>query len=257
MATCANSIDLAFTDSGSLDVLEKYNSLMQSTLGVDSLYIRAKETLFAQFEQLQLTEEQKAGLLIDFMSKFSIGMSQASMQSALQWAKEERDGIFDLAIKRTTAENNRAQFNKIEQEICNLEKDNELKCVTIEATLAASLRDNGRVAVYDVNNECKPVLLENEGLKYHQTKQVEADAYRIMADTYRKSGVVEIGSTRVSNMDWIDDGNGSDPDMNGQPRFLDIAVMQGIQHSKQLMLKDKELLMKTLKQTMQLTLHLV
>ena len=94
--------------------------------------------------------------------------------------------------------------------------------------IASSLRENGSVALYDPNNGCKPLILNNEGLKYYQTKQVQADSYRIAADTYRKSGVVDIGGKRVANTAWVDDGQGTDPDINGQPRYLDEVVMIGI-----------------------------
>ena len=38
---------------GSIDVSEYYIKLMQDTLSDDSLYTRAKETLFHQFEDLE------------------------------------------------------------------------------------------------------------------------------------------------------------------------------------------------------------
>ncbi|RLG28810.1 hypothetical protein DRO03_08900 [Methanosarcinales archaeon] len=176
-----------------MEVIEKYEALMVSTLGDESLYTRAKETLFHQFEQLQLTEKEKAGLTAEFVTKFSLGMSQASMQTALSWSKEERDGPYQLALVKANTENALAGYEKIKEEICLLQKEDELKCVTIEATMAASLRENGRVKTYDADEPCKPIAMEDEGLKYFQTKQVQADSQRIFSDTYRKSGVVQLG----------------------------------------------------------------
>ena len=38
------------------------------------------------------------------------------------------------------------------------------------------------------------LTLADEGLKFHQTRQVEADTYGRFADAFRKSGVVQIGT---------------------------------------------------------------
>ena len=81
-----------------------------------------------------------------------------------------------------------------------MQKENELKCVTIEATMTASLRENGRVKTYDADEPCKPIAMEDEGLKYFQTKQVQADSQRIFSDTYRKSGVVQLGVDTDDNV---------------------------------------------------------
>ena len=43
--------------------------------------------------------------------------------------------------------------------------------------------------------------MKPEGLKYFQTRQVEADSYRIFADSYRKSGIVQIGLDSNDNIE--------------------------------------------------------
>ncbi len=198
MATCDITVDSFQTEDGELVVIEKYNNLMDATLGDTSLYTRAKETLLFQFEDLQLTEKEKAALVTDFISKFSIELSKVSMATALSWAKEELEAPYSLAKAKADTENAIMQNEKIKEEICVLRKEDELKCVTIEATSAQSIRENGRVATYKLNDDgtdsCHADTLETEGLKYYQTRQVEADSYRIFADSYRKSGVVGIGT---------------------------------------------------------------
>ena len=196
MASCTMNIDTFSSVGVELDVIEKYNKLMATTLGEDSLYTRGKETLFHLFEDLQLTEKEKAALVVDFIAQATTQLSQTSMTIALSWLKEEATLPYTLAKTKADIENVHASYVKIQEEICLLQKEDELRCIEIEATGAASIRDNGRVNAYkqDINGDtCHPESLENEGLKYFQTKQVEADSYRIFADAYRKSGVVQLG----------------------------------------------------------------
>jgi len=228
MSSCGVSIPSVPEGKSDLKVSEKYLQLMQDTLSDDGLYVRAKETLFQQFKDLQITEEVKAKIVAEFVSKFSIDMSAQAMNAAIAWAKEERDGGWALALAEAKANLTAAETAKITEEIGVIEKDIALKCAQVEATIASSLRENGAVALYDSENQCKPLILKNEGLKYYQTKQVQADSYRIAADTYRKSGVVDVGSKRVLNTAWVDDGQGTDPDASGQPKYLDEVVMIGI-----------------------------
>ncbi len=80
--------------------------------------------------------------------------------------------------------------------------------------MAQSIRENGRVETYDPDEPCKPVTLYDEGLKYFQTRQVEADSYRIFADSYRKSGVVGIS---IDPQDQVEKGmTGTTHDESGE-----------------------------------------
>lgn len=228
MTDCNVSVPTAVEDNGSLEVSEKYIQLMQDTMSDDSLYIRTKDTLFAQFNQLQITEQEKAELIANFMTKFAIQMSSTALQSAVLWAKEERDGGWELATAQANANLVEANIVKTKEEICATRAKIDLTCAQTETAIAGSIRENGAVKLRDPNNACRPIALNNNGLKYYQTKQVQADAYRLAADTYRKSGVVDIGGKQVLNTAWVDDGNGTTPDANGQEKYLDEVIMIGI-----------------------------
>ncbi len=176
---------------GSIDVSEYYIKLMQDTLSDDSLYTRAKETLFHQFEDLQLNEKEKASLASQFISGMTTELSKVSMGTALQWAKEERDAAYALAKLKADAETALAQTELVSQQICKMEKEIELVCAQITATLSGTIRENG-IPIYEAGSDCKVIGLEDNGLKYYQTKQIEASMYQIQADAFRKSGVVKI-----------------------------------------------------------------
>ncbi len=197
MSSCNLSVDQFQREDGTLEVEAKYKLLMQTTLGEDSLYTRSKETMFEAFDKLNITDGEKAQLVSQNIMQLATQMSQASMQSAVMWAQQELELEYSLAKMKADTKIALVTYEKIAEETCLLDKEEELKCAQIEATIASSIRDNGRVEFYkqDADGDtCHPEKLEDEGLKYYQTKQVIADSYRIFADSYRKSGVVVVGT---------------------------------------------------------------
>ena len=218
MASCDTSIDTFSREDGELEVIGKYEELMKTTLGDDSLYTRSKETLWELFDKLNINDGEKAQLAAQNIMQLSMQLSSTAMQAAVLWAKEERDGAYQLALTKAQTSNALAEYEKIKEEICLMQKENDLKCVIIESTSAASIRENGKVLTYKIddagNETCHANTLENEGLKYFQTKQVQADSYRIFADAYRKSGVVEMA---VDSTDQVYKGmTGTTQDQDGE-----------------------------------------
>ena len=193
MSSCTVTTDSFIRETGDLEVSIKYHKLMQDSLAEDSLYSRVKETLFHQFADLQLTEKEKAGYIVDFMGKFAVELSKSSLGAAISWAKEERDGPYHLAKVKADVEHGLIAQELIKEQVCEARAKTDLICAQITTTVANSIRDNGAVESYEPDSECKPAYLKDEGLKYQQSKQVEASTYQIFADAYRKSGVVHIG----------------------------------------------------------------
>ncbi len=94
MATefCGTSVTIPTGMSGEFDVIDKYEKLMEATIAEGSLYMRTKETFYELFKDLDLDSEEKARMVSESMAQLAGSMSGASMQTALAWAKEERDG---------------------------------------------------------------------------------------------------------------------------------------------------------------------
>ncbi|RLA61276.1 MAG: hypothetical protein DRQ78_08805 [Epsilonproteobacteria bacterium] len=193
MSSCNIPIDSFQTVDGSLNVSEKYAQLMQDSMGEDSLYTRAKDTMFVQFDNLNLTAEEKAKVVSESIVAMTVQLSGAAMQTALAWETGERDGAYNLAQVKAQTELVQAQFVKTEEEICSTIKKTELTCAQITATISATFRENGVPTAYEADG-CRPTALDETGLKFHQTKQVEAATYQAFADAFRKSGVVQIGT---------------------------------------------------------------
>ena len=192
MATCTPNIDTFQIIDGELKVSDKYIKLMEDSIGEGSIYERAKDTLFLQFKDLQLNEKEKAGLLVDFMTKFTTSLSSAAMTGSLAWAKEERDGGYALAKVKADTEASLANFELIKETICKTQKETALVCANITKVSGDSIRANGYVTSTEVDG-CTVKTLDNTGLLYNQTKQVKGATYQVFADAYRKSGNVLIG----------------------------------------------------------------
>ncbi len=191
MSSCNVILDDFISQDATLDVSGKYIQLMQDTLSDDSLYIRAKDTFKVIFDDLQLTEIQKAELVSQHVAGMTSQLSGAAMQTALSWSKEERDGAYMLAKIKAETELTMAQALKAEEEICLTQKQTEKMCADITATISGSYRENGIPTGYEADG-CKPTGLDDTGLKFHQTKQVMGATYQIYADAFRKSGIVQV-----------------------------------------------------------------
>jgi len=192
MNSCGTVVDSYTSADGTLDVSSKYKQLMQDSLSEESLYIRAKETFSVIFEDLQISEKEKAEIVSQHVATMTTSLSAAAMQTALSWEKEERDGAYALAKEKAATELLIAQATKAEEEICLVQAQVKLQCANITATVSGTIRENGAPSAYEADG-CTPTGLNNEGLKYAQTKQVEAAMYQTFADAYRKSGVVTLG----------------------------------------------------------------
>ena len=206
--SCNVTIPPIKLENGNLNVSEKYIQLMRDSVSEDSLYLRAKDTFKVMFDDLQLNEKEKAKVLTEYISGMTVELSKVAMQTAVQWSKEERDGGYALAKAKAETELVQMQTLKAKEEICLAEKQAELACANITATISASFRENGKPTGYEANG-CKPTGLEDKGLKYHQTRQVEAATYQVQADAYRKSGVVNVG---IDSADGIKKGLSGDDD---------------------------------------------
>jgi len=194
---CGDEINIPTGMNGSLNVIEKYEDLMKATIAEDSLYMRTKETFYELFKDLDLDSEEKARMVSESMAQLAGSMSGASMQTALAWAKEERDGEYNLTILHGQALKAQADVLLTKAMICEMESKTDNLCAQREVMLAGSMRENGRVATYDTEDTCKPVLLMDEGLKYHQTEMVKGQRYGILSDTYMKNGRVVIDSDGI------------------------------------------------------------
>lgn len=79
------------TISNELDVIDKFNSLVKESLSTDSVYIRMIETLDEMVEGGAINETNKTEVLSAVLSSSVTSITNASMATALEWAKTETE----------------------------------------------------------------------------------------------------------------------------------------------------------------------
>ena len=93
-----------------LDVLDKYNALVKESLGGDSVYIRAKETVEALVADGSLDDADKAKVISEVVGGAVNGITNSAMSTALQWSTQEKE----LALKKLEMDQ---QLNILVEEI--------------------------------------------------------------------------------------------------------------------------------------------
>lgn len=192
MAECSKTLPTVTLVDSTIEVASKVKILTDQVLGTDSVYMRAKDTFKELLEGRHLSEAEYAQFASQFISQLAVNSTQQIVQGALQWAQQEKEMAYSLASMKAQADASLAQIEQAKANICKLEKETDLTRANITATLATSIRKNGRVATY-ADDGYTPLTLLDEGSEYAQMLALDAQRYSTLSDSYRKSGVVTIG----------------------------------------------------------------
>ncbi len=172
------------------DVVKRYKELMVASIEEDSLYERSKNTLLELSKELNMTEKERMDVVAGQITQMTVGLSGNAMQTALGWATFGSKIGYELALLKAQASKAMAEAEVEANKICLTQQEVAYKCAQTIATLAGTIRDNGMHTV-DATG-CNVISIADEGLKYEQTLQVNASKYQILAEAYRKSGVVTL-----------------------------------------------------------------
>mgnify|MGYP003671087786 CR=1 FL=1 len=183
-----------------LDVMSKYNALVKESLGSDSAYIRAKETVEELVAKGSIDDATKAATLSNILSSALNSVTSASMSTALEWAKYEKE----LALKKL----------EIDRQLLILDKEAELKDAQIlqievqrKSTQVESRRMFG-IGTFDVSSGALLNLTEEgkvwndmllttqqitnagieETLLESKIKESTVAIHKVVADTYTNFG---------------------------------------------------------------------
>ena len=196
-----------------LDVITKYNSLITESLDTDSVYIRTKETLIEFFNSGSFTGQEKARIIAEVLSNLNSSLVNASIATALEWAKAEKAFEFEkeeLGYKVDVID------QQAEVEAANVKQ----LMADVMATTATSMRQNGAATIDPATgfttglaNDGKVwkemTLLDQELLNKQaeedvlqsKLKESQAAVYKIVADTAANfgSGTYTISDTGVTS----------------------------------------------------------
>lgn len=183
----------------SLDIVGKYQELVEVTSNGDSLYIRAREVIRALKEDNMLTNGDEGTAISQIVAQLAgAGMSSA-ISGALQWAQAEKE----IAFKKEELEYKIDQY-KLEAQ--KTEFDRDIAEANKTYTQARTIREMGTPTI--VNGDV--TMLTDAGKMYWETQllqkdmsvkaeqieqlksnttQVNAQVHKLVADTYVNHGM--------------------------------------------------------------------
>ena len=183
----------------SLDVVNKQRELVAEALGPDSVYIRMKETLDEYFNEGNLKNPDIAKAVAETIGNMTVAITGQAMNTALQWEAKQKE----LVLQKEETEYKIDQM-KLESQKLEFDRDNAeaVKIYTQARTIremgqpvivngdVASLPDSGKVYQEILGLQKDLELKEVQKVNYGaQTKQVQAQVHKLIADTYVNHGM--------------------------------------------------------------------
>lgn len=224
--------------TNTLDVADKYETLVRQSLSGTSAYIRAKETIQDLVDSGAIDEAQKAEVISNIVGGVINNITSSSMSTAMAWAQAEKE----IALKKLELEK---QLDILDKE--NLVKQAQIDQVnnTIRLAKVESKRMYG-TAVFDVEGNI--TSLDNTGKVYQdmelvvsniaktveetalvQQKVTESQAavHKIVADTYVNYGNYTYGSITGTGITSVTPNHGSFKTLSNTQQEIAIEQAKG------------------------------
>jgi len=184
------------TRVGTLPIERRFTQLAAVATGADSLYIRAKESMLAYFQDptsSPLSEKEKAEMLSKLVGDMAIGMTGKLMDIAKEVTVEDRDApyalakvVADLTHIKLTDEKLAKDRELVLAQIDKLRSDIRKSNVDVNATIATIKSKTGyivsetssAVAIRDIDNSTDGMAV----------KQIANGIHTSLASSYRKDG---------------------------------------------------------------------
>ena len=198
-----------------LDVLKKYDDLVQQSLGGNSVYIRTRETLEDFFAKGNLKDTEKAEILATVLNSLNSSLVNVSMSTALQWASTEKDvalkklelakqlDVLDFEVLLKEAQASKTGYESI---AVQAQTDRTYGTPTVVDGVLVSLVDEGKVFYeteiakqQDINLGKDALILDSK------LNESYAAIHKVVADTYVNYGnysytLGETGLTGISDL---------------------------------------------------------
>jgi len=186
--------------SNTISIEDKYNTLVKQSLGGDSVYIRAKETIQELVTDGALDDAQKAEVISSILGGAVNSISGTCMSTALEWAKFEKEIELkkleldlQLAILEHEVALKEAQVDQVEiqNRLALVESRRMYGIGTFDVTTGAllGLTDEGKVwnDMLLVTQNTTNAGVE-ETLLTSKIRESEVAIHKVVADTYVNYG---------------------------------------------------------------------
>lgn len=214
----------------SIDIVSRYKKLVEASMDGDSIYIRAKETVEALYEDSEMKDTDKAVAIATAISGMANSLAASCMNVALQVESQEKELVLRKEELEYKIDLMKLEADKAEQETAKSTAEKHL----LQAKL---IRDYGNKTV-DANGDL--VALSDAGKVYEeiraltqdtankallsgqitsQTEEVQARTHKLVADTYVNHGLFTgytITDTGISTATKVATGYVTLSDMNKQ-----------------------------------------
>ena len=221
--------------TSNLDVLEKYQTLITQSLGGESAYIRAKETIQDLVATGSIDSAQKAEIISSIISSVVTSINSSSMSTAISWANAEKE----------------IELRKLElaKQLDILDQDILLKTVQVEQVNNAVRLDKVEsrrmygVAVFDGSNNVisldttgkvsKDIELTSaqitktgseDNLLVQKVQESHAAVHKIVADTYVNYGHYSYTGLTAGGLSTVTANHGTFKTLSNTQQ--DIAIEQ-------------------------------
>lgn len=185
----------------SLDVTTKYQDLITKLVQDDqSVYIHTIEKLEALITAGDLASADKAKVISEVLGQLNTSIVNASLQTALQWSKAEKDAEFQkteleekLELLRKQVDTESAKAKQIDAERINVSSQARRMygAATVDTVTGAvtSLSNDGKVyhEIELMQQQVRNAQAEENVLK-GKVRESQAAVYKIVADTRANFG---------------------------------------------------------------------
>lgn len=223
------------TITNELDVADKYETLVQQSLGGNSVYIRAKETIDDLVSSGAIDESQKAEIISNIVGGIINNITSSSMSTALSWAQSEKDvALKKLELAKT--------LDILDEDI--LLKQGQVDQVNSATRLAkveskrvygtAVFDSNGNITSLDETGKVARELLlvdaqvvktaEEIELVIQKVAESQAAVHKIVADTYVNYGNYQYSGLSTTGIATVTKQHGSFKTLSDTQQ--DIAIEQ-------------------------------
>lgn len=220
--------------SSTIDVPNKFNTLITQALDGTSAYIRAKETIEDLVSSGALDDASKAEVISGLLANITSSLTGTSMNAALEWAKYEKEvelrklkDDIELGILDKEDLFKQAQIDKLrlDSRLAKVESKRMYGTSTFVGEDLVSLVDEGKVwEDMQLVGEQTDKVIEETKLVQQKTNESYAAIHKIVADTYTNFGnftYTGLGATGLPTITRNDAGHTSLSDTQ-----QDIAIEQ-------------------------------
>jgi len=180
---------------GDIDITETYRKLMLASIGQDSVYLKAKETINDSLSAMVgLSDIDKAKILADMVGGIAKEITNSAMQMALKIDMENRDDAYNLTKLREDTKLVTAQIAKIEKDTEDADWSVKNRVMAGWKAQAELYRDYGvqpwnQTVTTDIIPQAAYI---DYGIKTETIKKAKADIYQGYAQGFRANGYVSV-----------------------------------------------------------------